>query len=494
MSKAYDELIARSREASMLGSCAAVLGWDERTFLPAGAAAHRGAQMALLARLTHEQITNPRVAALLEEVSGVTLTEEEAANYRELKRTHERAKKVPPELVSELAQVTSQAQGVWQDAKQNNDFATFCPWLEKIVKLKRQESECVGYEDSPYDALVDEFEPGARAAELKTLLMGLAKELAPLVAEIVERQMLVREDLWLREYPVTAQEALSREAATAVGFDFNGGRLDTTAHPFCTGIGPGDCRILTRYQINRPFESFFGTLHEAGHGLYEQGLNPERFGTPLGVAASFGFHESQSRLWENQIGRSRQFWTAWFPKFRNAFPNALSDVTEQQLWQAANTVRPSLIRIDADEATYNLHIVLRFELELALLTGDLPVAELPSAWNAKIREYFNVAVPDDAHGCLQDIHWSFGGIGYFPTYTLGNLYAAQFMDAAQRDVPSLWDDVQHGDFSKLTVWLREKVHRHGQRYRPSELCRNITGRSLSPQPFLSYLRTKFLSA
>lgn len=492
MSKAYDELITRSREASMLGSCAAVLGWDERTFLPAGAAAHRGAQMALLARLTHEQITQPRVGELLDEVSGITLTEEEAANYRELRRSHDRAKKVPSALVSELAQVTSQAQGVWQEAKQKNDFATFRPWLEKIIALKRKEAECVGYQDSPYDALVDEFEPGARAAELKVLLGSLAKELAPLVAEIVSRQRPVREELWQREFPIAAQELLCREVATAVGFDFHGGRLDTTAHPFCTGIGPGDCRILTRYQINRPFESFFGTLHEAGHGLYEQGLNPERYGTPLGVAASFGIHESQSRLWENQIGRSRAFWSAWYPKFHSAFPAALNDVTEEQFCQAANAVRPSLIRIDADEATYNLHIVLRFELELALLTGDLPVADLPTAWNAKIREYFNIPVPDDAHGCLQDIHWSFGGIGYFPTYTLGNLYAAQFMDAAQRDLPGLWDDVQRGQFSRLTTWLREKVHCHGQQFRPNELCRRITGRSLTPQPFLSYIRNKFL--
>jgi carboxypeptidase Taq len=492
MSKEYDELIARSREASLLGSCTAVLGWDERTFLPPAAGAHRGEQMALLARLTHEKITHPRVGELIEFLSGVTLMEEEAANYRELKRTHERAKKVPAALVADLAQVTSQAQGVWQESKQNNDFASFRPWLERIVGLKRQEAECVGYQDSPYDALVDEFEPGTHAVELKVLLSGLAQELVPLVAELVEKQKPTREDLWRREFPVVAQESLCRQAAAAVGFDFQRGRLDTTAHPFCTGIGPGDCRILTRYHINRPFESFFGTLHEAGHGLYEQGLPPDRFGTPLGVAASFGIHESQSRLWENQIGRSRAFWAAWYPKFHDAFPAQFADVTEEQLWRAANTVRPSLIRIDADEATYNLHIIMRFELELGLLTGDLPVADLPAAWNAKIREYFGIAVPDDAHGCLQDIHWSFGGIGYFPTYTLGNLYAAQFMDAAQRDLPGLWEDVQRGQFGRLSHWLHDKIHRHGQRFRPAELCRRITGRSLNPQPFLSYLRTKFL--
>lgn len=492
MAGAYDELIARCREASLLGSCAAVLGWDERTHLPEKAGPHRAQQMALLARLTHEQITHPRISELINEVGSITLTEMEAANYRELKRMHDRAVKVPAELVAELAKVTTQAQGVWQRAKSEDDFASYRPWLERIVALKRQEAECVGYQDSPYDALVDEFEPGATASELKVLLSGLAKELAPLVSMIVAQQPATNDDLWRREYPISAQEALCREAAAAIGYDFAGGRLDTTAHPFCTGIGPGDCRILTRYHVNRPLESFFGTLHEAGHGLYEQGLEPDQFGTPLGVAASFGIHESQSRLWENQVGRSQPFWTAWFPKFRKAFPQALADVTEVEWWRSANTVRPSLIRIDADEATYNLHIVLRFELELALLSGELAVADLPSAWNAKFQQYFSLSVPDDAHGCLQDIHWSFGGIGYFPTYTLGNLYAAQFMEAAMGELPGVWDDVGHGDLRRLTQWLRENVHRHGQRYRANDLCRKITGRSLSSQPLLSYLRTKFL--
>jgi len=492
MSDAYSELIGRVKEVATLGSCGAVLGWDERTVMPAVAAATRAGQMALLARLGHEMFTRPRVGELLGSLHSASLDEGPAANVREIRRAYDRAVKVPQKLVEELARVTSEAQGVWQTAKEKNDFAAFQPWLEKIVALKRQEIDAVGFQDSPYDALLDEYEPGARAAELRTLFAELAAGLAPLAAEIAGRTATAGESLWSRTFPVPAQEALSREVAAAVGFDFRAGRLDQTAHPFCTGIGPGDCRILTRYNPHRPLESFFGTLHEAGHGLYEQGLPAEHHGTPLGTAASFGIHESQSRLWENQVGRSRTFWDGYYPKFRAAFAPVLDDVSVEQWWSLANQVRPSLIRIDADEVTYNLHIILRFELELALLTGEVAVADLPAAWNDRFAKLFGLSVPDDARGCLQDIHWSFGGFGYFPTYTLGNLYAAQFMESAERDVPGLWDGVRRGDFAGLTRWLRDNIHRHGQLYRPAELCRRIAGRPLTPQPFLSYLRSKFL--
>lgn len=492
MSQPYQELISRVREIAVLGSCGAVLGWDERTFLPEAAAPHRGAQMALLARIGHEMFTDPRIGELIEASKASTLIADEQANLREIRRNYKRATKVPKQLVEELANITSQAQGVWQKAKETNDFALFRPWLEKIVALKRKEADCVGFQESPYDALVDEFEPGARTAELKTLFADLARDLAPLVAEIIERNKPLRQDFWTGEFSVVAQEKLSREICAAMGFDLSRGRLDTTAHPFCTGIGPGDCRILTRYHVNRPMESFFGTMHEAGHGLYEQGLEGDHWGTPLGTAASFGIHESQSRLWENMIGRSRAFWDGYFAKFQEAFAPKLDRVKVSEFWQKVNEVRPSLIRIDADEATYNLHIILRFELESAMLTGDLAVADLPSAWNERFKKYFGLEVPDEARGCLQDIHWSFGGIGYFPTYTLGNLYAAQFMTTIEHDLPKLWDDVRRCQFGGLTQWLRENIHRHGQRYRPDALCERITGQPLSPKPFLNYLRMKFL--
>lgn len=492
MNQHYQELISRIKEIAVLGSCGAVLGWDERTFMPLAAAAHRGSQMATLAKVGHQKLTDPYIGDLIDQCAAATLIADEQANVREIQRNYLRATKVPTELVEELARVTSEAQGVWQKAKETNDFALFRPWLEKIVALKRLEADSVGYEDSPYDALVDEFEPGARTSELKQLFAELARDLAPLVATINDRAKPVRHDLFEREFPVAIQEKLSREIASAVGFDFSRGRLDTTAHPFCTGIGPGDCRILTRYHKNQPMESFFGTMHEAGHGLYEQGLDSEHWGTPLGSAASFGIHESQSRLWENLIGRSRTFWDGYFPKFKQAFGSVMDDVDCDEFWRLVNEVRPSLIRIDADEATYNLHIILRFELELALLTSELAVADLPDAWNSLFKKYFDLKVPDETRGCLQDIHWSFGGIGYFPTYTLGNLYAAQFMEKIEDDVPNLWDDVRGGELGGLTKWLRENIHRHGQRYRPSDLCERITGEPLSPLPFLNYLRTKFL--
>lgn len=491
MSEYYQQLLDKSREVALLGSCGALLGWDERTFMPVGATEHRGNQMALLARMGHELVTDPIVGELLTEAESQTLSDAQLANVREIRRTYDRATKVPRQLVEELAKVTSQAQSIWQEAKSKNDFPSFQPWLEKIVALKRQEADCVGYQESPYDALVDEFEPGAKASELKKVFAELSAELAPLAPRIMEKLPPVRADLAEREFSVAAQEALCRDVAGAVGFDFQRGRLDTTAHPFCSGIGPGDCRILTRYHLNRPLEAFFGTLHEAGHGLYEQGLPAEAWGTPLGNAASFGIHESQSRLWENQIGRSRAFWSWYYPTFQQDFV-ALKDVTGEEFWRVVNDVKPSLIRIDADEVTYNLHIILRFELEHDLLTGDLPVADVPVAWNQRVQQFFGLTVPDDTHGCLQDIHWSFGGIGYFPTYTLGNLYAAQFMAKAEADLPKLWDNVRAGKFAELAQWLRENIHRHGQRYRANELCRRVTGQALTSRYFLDYLRAKFL--
>lgn len=494
MSKHYQELVGRIKESAVLGSCAAVLGWDERTMMPVAAAPFRGQQMAIMARLTHEMYTHPRIGELLGQCGSENLTDEQQANIREIRRGYERATKMPKELVEEIAKVTSEAQSVWQTAKENNDFKSFQPWLEKIVVLKRREADCVGYTDSPYDALVDEFETGARTVDLKVLFANLAKELAPLVAQIADKLGPKSCDLTQREFAVSIQEHVSRERATTLGFEFDRGRLDVTSHPFCTGINPGDCRILTRYEVHHPLESFFGTLHETGHGLYEQGLPAEHWGTPLGSAASFGIHESQSRLWENMIGRSRAFWRGYYPEFQKAFAPVADDVDVEGFWRVANDVRPSLVRIDADEATYNLHIILRFELELALLTGDLRPADLPAAWNEKIRAYFNLEVPDDARGCLQDIHWSFGGIGYFPTYTLGNLYAAQFLQTIERDVPNLWSDVEKGQFQSLLRWLRTNIHQHGQRFQPNELCERITGRPLSPQPFLDYLRNKFLGS
>jgi carboxypeptidase Taq len=395
--------------------------------------------------------------------------------------------------VEELARVTTVAQQAWQEAKAGNDFPHFRPHLERVVDLKRREADAVGYNDHPYNALLEEFEPATTVAELKTLFADLTRELVPLIRSISESPRKPNRAILERDYPVERQRLFAESAAAAFGFDFSAGRLDTTAHPFCSGFGPGDCRITTRYNPRFFGESFFGVLHETGHALYEQNLPPEHFGTPLGAACSYGIHESQSRLWENQVGRGRPFWDHFFPRLRQAFPTAVSDISLEEFHLAINDVRPSLIRVEADEATYNLHIALRFELELALLSGDLTVAELPDAWNVRFADLFGLKVPDNSRGCLQDIHWSFGGIGYFPTYTLGNLYAAQFMSAVKRELGEdiLEQDSRRGEFGRLKGWLVENIHKNGQRYRARELCRRVTGSALSTAPFLSYLKEKF---
>jgi carboxypeptidase Taq len=491
---AYADLLRRTREVRLLDSCAGVLGWDERTYMPRAGAELRGDQMALLARLSHEMATDPAVGELLAAVEGSELVRSDgaaAANARELRRNYDRAVKLPKALVEELARVTSQAQGVWQEARSANDFPKFLPWLERLVTLKRQEAEAVGYQGHPYNALLDAYEPGATAEEITRVFADLAAELVPLVAAVAESSRKPDTAVLHRDYPIERQRQFSQAAARAIGFSFEAGRLDETTHPFCSGIGPGDCRLTTRYNPSFFNEAFFGTLHEAGHGLYEQGLPREAFGSPLGEAASLGVHESQSRLWENQVGRGRPFWDHFFPLAQEAFPAALKGATLDEFLFAVNDVRPSFIRVEADEATYNLHIILRFELEQALLTGDLKPADVPGAWNERFQRMLGLDVPDDRRGCLQDIHWSMGGLGYFPTYTLGNLLAAQFMAQARADLPGLDDDFRRGEFGRLLGWLRENIHRHGQRYRPSQLCERITGKPLSHRPLVAYLREKY---
>ena len=495
MQTAYTELVRRSKELGVLNSCAAVLAWDQQTYMPANGANLRGEQMALLASLAHQKFTDPKIGELLAAIEGSDLgadpESDAAANVRELRRSYDRATKLPQALVEELARVTTQAQQVWQTAKAKNDFPQFQPWLEKVVALKREEAAAVGYKDHPYNALIEEYEPGTTVADLKVLFAGLTQELVPLIRKIAESPKKPDASILQREYPIDRQKIFAESAAVAFGFDFAAGRLDTTAHPFCSGMGPGDCRITTRYNPRFFSESFFGVLHETGHALYEQNLPAEHFGTPLGVACSYGIHESQSRLWENQVGRGRPFWEHFFPRLRQTFPTALAGVSLDAFYSAINDVKPSLIRVESDEATYNLHIALRFELELGLLSGDLKVADLPGAWNERFKALLGLDVPDDARGCLQDIHWSFGGLGYFPTYTLGNLYSAQLMDAARRDLGGLEDDFRRGEFGRLKDWLMDEVHRHGQRFRANELCRRATGSVLSPEPFIAYLKEKY---
>ncbi|MBI3821347.1 MAG: carboxypeptidase M32 [Planctomycetes bacterium] len=486
---AYQELIDRFRESKLLESIGAIVGWDQHTYMPPKGAGHRAEQMGYLAKLGHEKLTNPHIGELLGTVKPAG--EIETVNVREIRRVYDRAVKMPSKLVEEIARTVSQAQNIWAEARKKNDFPSFAPWLEKIVGLKRAEAKAVGYKESPYDALLDEYEPGATAAEITRVFAELRADLVPLVAAIASTGKKPRKDILTREYAVDRQHVFGQGAAAAIGFDFQAGRLDTTVHPFCSGIGPGDCRLTTRYHPRELNQGLWGILHEAGHGIYEQGLDPAHFGTPAGSFASLGIHESQSRLWENQVGRCRPFWEHFFPRLQQTFPATLDDVTLDDFIFSANNVEKSFIRVEADEATYNMHIILRFELEQALMTGDLKPTDVPAAWNEKFRKMLDLTPPSDAQGCLQDIHWSMGGLGYFPTYTLGNLYAAQFMQQARQDLGDIDADFRRGVFSRMKGWLNEKVHRPGQRHRAGELCRRVTGQPLSHKPLIAYLRGKY---
>jgi carboxypeptidase Taq len=487
---AYSELVERVRQGRLLAACMGLLSWDERTYMPRAGGPLRGEQMALLAQLYHERLADPRLGELLAQLADAPLGEPEQACVREVRRVHHRAVKIPKRLVEELARTTTLAQGVWVEARAKSDYSLFLPHLQTIVRLKREEAQAVGYDQSPYDALLDEYEPGATVAQLQPIFAGLADALVPLIAAIANSTVRPDRSIIEREYPVDRQRFFAESAAAAVGFRFDAGRLDVSAHPFCSGLGPGDCRLTTRYHPHRFNDGFFGMLHEVGHGLYEQNLDPQHFGTPLGEAVSLGIHESQSRLWENQVGRSEPFWRHFFPRARQAFPEALAEVGHEAFYLAINEVTPSFIRVEADEATYNLHIILRFELEQALLADQLQPADLPLAWNERFQQLLGLSPPDDARGCLQDIHWSSGGLGYFPTYTLGNLYAAQFMAQARRDLPGLDEAFARGDFAPLRQWLTHSIHRHGSLYRPDELCRRVTGQPLDPSVFVTYLRDK----
>ncbi|MCS7045988.1 MAG: carboxypeptidase M32 [Gemmataceae bacterium] len=492
---AYHSLIQHVREARLLESVGSLLGWDERTYMPPKGSGHRAEQMALISRLVHERLAAPQLAEWLAVVEQSDLAARpdavEAVNVREIRRVHERAVKIPTRLVEELARTTTRAQNVWQEARQANDFPSFAPWLDRIVRLKREEAQAIGYRDSVYDPLLDEYEPGATTREVAAWFAELRRELTPLVAALAEARRQPRSDVLTRDFPIDRQHWFGQSVAAAIGFDFTAGRLDTTAHPFCSGIGPGDCRLTTRYQTRDLQQGLFGILHEAGHGIYDQGLDPDHCGTPMGSPVSLGIHESQSRLWENQVGRSRPFWEYFYPRLCQSFPGALDDVSLDDFHFAVNRVARSLIRVEADEVTYNLHIILRFELEQALLRGELSANDTPAAWNERFRASFDLTPPDDAHGCLQDIHWSMGGFGYFPTYTLGNLFAAQFMEQARSDLPGLDDDFRRGEFRRLKGWLNDRIHRPGMRWRSRDLCLKVTGRPLSPRPLLSYLRQKY---
>jgi carboxypeptidase Taq len=490
---AYRKLQKRAREIALLSSTAEVLAWDEETYLPSKALPHRAEQMAHLSGRAHRLFTASQVGRWISECEqhGFAPDSDEAANVREWRRSYDRKTKIPARLVEKFQRVRSHARDAWGEARQQSRFKLFKPHFQKLLDLHLQFADLWGYTGSPYNAHLDEFEPGARAEDLVELFAKLRPEIVSILGPAVERSATTPRSLLHGNYPIAAQQAFNREVAGAMGFDFEAGRIDTTTHPFCTGLGPNDCRLTTRYSEEDFTVSLYGIMHEAGHGLYDQGLPKEHFGTPLGGAISLGIHESQSRLWENHVGRSREFWQHWHPRACHHFPE-LNRLAPGQITAAVNHVQPSFIRVEADQVTYDLHIILRFEIEMKLIERQLSVADVPAFWNEQFERMFGLKVTKDADGCLQDIHWSIGTMGYFPTYSLGNLNAAQLMRRARADHPTLGAELARGEYGALLSWLRQNVHRHGMRHHPHDLMKLATGETTGTKPYLDYLRERFV--
>lgn len=484
-------------EIRAIHDASAVLGWDQQTYMPPGGAGGRAEQLAVLGAISHRMETDDETARLLEgaerEAGDLTDDSDEAAYLRMARRDFDHAAKLPTALVAEIARVTALAYEEWSQARAASDFSRFAPWLEKVLDLNRQVAGHLGYQDEMYDALLDQYEPGMKTAQVRSLfeavkptLVGLVKDIAAQGPDAVDDSILAR------EFPEDRQKKFGETVVSALGFDWTRGRQDKAVHPFCTSFTRGDVRITTRFDTHFLPMALFGSMHETGHALYEQGVAPRYDGNVLGGGASLGVHESQSRLWENLVGRSRAFWQRFYPDLQAAFPESLGDVSPDAWYRATNKVEPSLIRVEADEVTYNLHILLRFEMETEMLVGRLSVADAPAAWNAKMQEYLGLTPPDDAQGILQDVHWSGGSLGYFPTYSLGNVLSVQFFEKANADLGGqIAAQVAQGEFAPLRGWLGENIYQWGRKYLPNELVQRVTGGPLDPAPYLRYLKTKF---
>jgi carboxypeptidase Taq len=492
--EAYNNLLEHGLEIARLISISQVLGWDQRTCIPAKGHGHRSEQMAFLAKLRHQRMTDPRMGDWLEFVEQSDLVDDPesipAVNIREWRRGYDKSVKIPESLAVELARLSSETQSVWEKARPENDWAGFAPKLKRLVALKIEQAKALGYEESPYDPLLDGFEIGEKASTLAPVFEKLYERLAPLAEKILSAEPPRATTLETAHFPIPAQERFGKYVASTIGYDLEAGRLDVSAHPFTTGIGPGDTRITTRHSETDFNQSFFAVVHETGHALYHQGLPMAYWGQPFCSPISLGINESQSRMWENMVARSRGFWE-YFKAPAAYYFDSFNNVGTDELYRAINRVKPELIRVEADEVTYNLHILLRFRLEQRLITGGLQVDDLPEAWNNEFESIFHETPPDYSRGVMQDTHWASGAIGYFPTYTLGNLYAAQFAAQAREELGE-WEGLfREGRFTELLAWLREKIHTQGSRYKPRELCRKITGEDLNPDYFMLYLQNKY---
>ncbi|HNS36837.1 MAG TPA: carboxypeptidase M32 [Anaerolineaceae bacterium] len=489
-----EQLEALTRELGAIQRASAVLGWDAQVNMPAGGAEERGFQLGVLAELSHKRFVNDEthnlIVAAEAEAASLDPDSIQARLVKYCRRDYDKATRVPAAKVAEFAQVTAVSQEAWARARSENNFAAFLPHLERVIELRREYASYFAPYDHVYDPLLDDFERGMKTAEVQAIFNQLRPVQVELVHAIAARPEIENSFLY-QNYPEQAQWDFGVEVATRMGYDWNRGRQDKSAHPFTTSFGLGDVRITTRFDTGYVGSALFSTMHEGGHALYEQGFDPALRGLPLADGASMAVHESQSRLWENLVGRSLAFWKFFYPRLKEYFPTQLANVDLQTFYRGINKVKPSYIRVESDEATYNLHIMLRLELEIALMEGSLKPADLPAAWNARFQEYLGLTPPTDKVGVLQDVHWSHGLIGYFPTYALGNLVSCQLWEVLQQAIPDLESQIEHGELGVLLAWLRQNVHTHGSMFEPQELVQKITGSRIDPQPYMRYLKTKF---
>ncbi|MDC7228115.1 MAG: carboxypeptidase M32 [Spirochaetales bacterium] len=498
MKESLGNLKKAARELYLLEHTQATVSWDQETQMPDAANEERSDQLALLEGIMHQKLTSPEIGRLLSALGADDEKPEGKGNFdiedkafvREMYRSYSRASRLPEKLVTEIARQTGLAHSSWVEARKNADFSLFEEDLEKIIELNREKAGKIGYKDHPYDALLDEYEPWMTASKVEEVFGPLGKNLADLTARIAKKKQ-VETSFVEKKYPVDKQNAFGTKVVEKLGYDFGRGRLDISAHPFTTTLGTNDVRITTRYDESLVLSGLFSNIHEGGHAMYEMGVGENIQGNILAAGVSLGIHESQSRFWENMIGRSRAFWEIFYPDFQKTFSKQTEGVSLDDFYKAVNRVEPSFIRVEADEVTYSLHVILRFEIEKAMLSGDLKVSSLPDEWNRRMKSLLGIVPADDSEGVLQDVHWSAGLIGYFPTYALGNLYAAQFMNSMENQLGDVGKIVRSGDFSSILGWLRENIHQYGRVYPAEKLCRRVTGESLNPDYFMHYLENKY---
>ena len=491
MTSKYESLAVLLKKLSDINYASGLLQWDQEVNMPEKGGEIRAQQLSTLAGLSHETGTSSEMENLLSELIGDSkLDDRQKRNVKEAYRNFTDRKKYTTQFVIEMSTTVSQGFQAWQQAKKENNFNLFAPHLQKLMDLKLKECELLGYEDHPYDALLNQHEPGMTTKQLKKLFSDVRTQLVPYVQTLLEKKK-IDDEFTRQHYDKQKQWDFGMDLLKQMGFDFKAGRQDLSSHPFTINFNSRDVRVTTRINENDLCEMIWSCIHEGGHALYEQGIPFENYGWPSGEFTSLGIHESQSRLWENNVGRSLSYWKYNYPRLCKVFPDQLKKISVEHFYKAINKVEPSLIRTNADELTYHMHVMIRFEIEIALMEGKVKVEDLPQLWNARYKEYLGIEVPDNARGVLQDVHWSHGSFGYFPTYSIGSFYAAQFFRQAQKEIKGLDQEIDNGNLKPMLLWLREKIHRHGRLYTSNELCNAITGKDLDFGEFMEYAKIKY---